>query len=360
MGSGVLRKLALAFLATLVAAPALAADSPLIIAHRGASAERPEHTLAAYERAIDQGADYIEPDLVATKDLVLVSRHENELSDTTDVASREEFESRRRDKMIDGQLVAGWFAEDFTLAELRTLRAKERVPTIRPANARFNGLYQVPTLEEIVKLVRAKEAETGRRIGLYPEIKHPTYLLEEAGIDMVDLVLRELRNLGVSADDPVFIQSFEVGTLQRLNQRSDFRLVQLVKSEGGPVDEPAMRYAEMVTPSGLAEIAKYADAIGADIRLTVDESLAPTSLVTDAQAAGLAVHVWTLRAENGFLPQALRTSGGDAQRGNHELLWVYLVASGADGLFTDNVAELFDLLKRMDDDPNDPKARAGQ
>ena len=157
----------------LILAALLAAASPvaaqerdmLIIAHRGASAERPEHTLAAYELAIDQGADYIEPDLVATKDLVLVSRHENELSGTTDVASREEFEDRRRDKTIDGQKVAGWFAEDFTLAELRTLRAKERIPSLRPANARFDGLYQVPTLADIVKLVRAKEAETGRRIG---------------------------------------------------------------------------------------------------------------------------------------------------------------------------------------------------
>ncbi|HSJ78389.1 MAG TPA: glycerophosphodiester phosphodiesterase family protein, partial [Erythrobacter sp.] len=181
-------------LASLLAAasPAIA-EEMLIIAHRGASAERPEHTLPAYELAIDQGADYIEPDLVATKDLVLVSRHENELSGTTDVATREEFEDRRRDKTIDGQKVAGWFAEDFTLAELRTLRAKERIPSLRPASARYDGLYQVPTLAEIVKLVRAKEAATGRRIGLYPELKHPEFLLQNAGIDMVDLLLQELR-----------------------------------------------------------------------------------------------------------------------------------------------------------------------
>ncbi len=243
-------------------APLLAAEGDvLVIAHRGASAERPEHTLAAYEMAIDRGVDYIEPDLVATKDLVLVARHENELSDTTDVASREEFEDRRRDKTVDGQRVAGWFVEDFTLAELRTLRTKERIPLVRPANARFDGLYQVPTLEDIVKLVRAKEAETGRRIGLYPELKHPNFLLQEAGIDMVDLLLRELRRLGVSEADPVFIQSFEVGVLQRLDRRSDFKLVQLVKPEDGPADEPAMRYAEMIAPSGLAEIAKYADVL---------------------------------------------------------------------------------------------------
>ncbi|MEO0057050.1 MAG: hypothetical protein RIT17_487, partial [Pseudomonadota bacterium] len=272
--------------ALLAAATPLAAQDMLVIAHRGASAERPEHTLAAYELAIDQGADYIEPDLVVTKDLVLVSRHENELSGTTDVASREEFEDRRRDKTIDGQKVAGWFAEDFTLAELRTLRAKERIPNLRPANARFDGLYQVATLAEIVKLVRAKEAATGRRIGLYPELKHPEFLLQEAGIDMVDLLLRDLRELGITPADPVFIQSFEVGPLQRLRQRGGgFKLVQLVAPLAGPADEPAMRYAEMVTPTGLAEVAKYADAVGAHIALILAPDGTPTSLVADAKAA---------------------------------------------------------------------------
>jgi glycerophosphoryl diester phosphodiesterase len=219
-------KAGLLLAALLAAAPAAAQNGEmLIIAHRGASAERPEHTLAAYERAIDDGADYIEPDLVTTKDLVLVARHENELSGTTDVATREEFEDRRRDKTIDGQKVAGWFAEDFTLAELRTLRAKERIPALRPANARYDGLYQVPTFAEIVKLVRAKEAETGRRIGLYPELKHPEFLLQDAGIDMVDLLLRELRNLGITAADPVFIQSFESGNLRTLATQTRLRLV---------------------------------------------------------------------------------------------------------------------------------------
>ncbi|HSM53024.1 MAG TPA: glycerophosphodiester phosphodiesterase family protein [Erythrobacter sp.] len=317
-------------------APLLATEGDvLVIAHRGASAERPEHTLAAYEMAIDQGADYIEPDLVATKDLVLVARHENELSDTTDVASREEFEDRRRDKTVDGQRVAGWFVEDFTLAELRTLRAKERIPLVRPANARFDGLYQVPTLEDIVKLVRAKEAETGRRIGLYPELKHPNFLLQEAGIDMVDLLLRELRRLGVSEADPVFIQSFEVGVLQRLDRRSDFKLVQLVKPEDGPADEPAMRYAEMIAPSGLAEIAKYADVLGAHIGLILGADGTPTSLVADAMAAGLEVHVWTLRPENAFLPAPLRGQGGDAAHGNAAALKDMLVSAGVSGIFTD-------------------------
>jgi glycerophosphoryl diester phosphodiesterase len=322
----------------LVGTPAAAQESDmLIIAHRGASAERPEHTLAAYERAIDQGADYIEPDLVVTKDLVLVSRHENELSGTTDVATREEFEERRRDKIIDGQRIAGWFAEDFTLAELRTLRAKERIPSLRPANARFDGLYQVPTLAEIVKLTRAKEAATGRRIGLYPELKHPEFLLQDAGIDMVDLLLREFRTLGITPTDPVFIQSFEVGPLQRLKQRGGgFKLVQLVKPEDGPADEPAMRYAEMVTPTGLAEMARYADAVGAHISLILNPDGTPTTLVADARAAGMAVHAWTVRPENEFLPPMLRTGDDPNGKGCGDVkLAAMLRAAGVAGVFSD-------------------------
>lgn len=330
------RSLALILLAAMVPT-ASAAQDMLIIAHRGASAERPEHTLAAYELAIDQGADYIEPDLVATKDLVLVSRHENELSGTTDVATREEFEDRRRDKTIDGRLVAGWFVEDFTLAELRTLRAKERIPSLRPANTRFDGLYQVPTLAEIVKLVRGKEAATGKRIGLYPELKHPTFLLQNAGIDLVDLLLREFRQLGITPDDPVFIQSFEVAPLQRLKARGGgFKLVQLVAPGEGPADEPTMRYAEMVTPTGLADVAKYADAVGAHIALVLNPDGSPTSLVADAGAAGLAVHAWTVRPENDFLPPMLRTGEEPKGRGCGDVkLAALLKAAGVAGVFSD-------------------------
>jgi glycerophosphoryl diester phosphodiesterase len=330
------RSLALILLAAMAPCAAGAQDM-LIIAHRGASAERPEHTLAAYERAIDQGADYIEPDLVATKDLVLVARHENELSRTTDIATREEFADRRSTKTIDGRLVSGWFAEDFTLAELRTLRAKERIPSLRPANARFDGLYQVPTLAEIVKLVRAKEAATGKRIGLYPELKHPAFLLQNAGIDLVDMLLREFRQLGITPQDPVFIQSFEIAPLQRLKARGGgFKLVQLVAPGEGPADEPAMRYAEMVTPTGLADVAKYADAVGAHIAMVLNPDGTPTSLVADAQAAGMAVHAWTVRPENDFLPAMLRTGEepnglgcGDVQ------LAALLKAAGVAGVFTD-------------------------
>ncbi|MEP0392406.1 MAG: glycerophosphodiester phosphodiesterase family protein [Erythrobacter sp.] len=337
--------------APFMAAAALAdGGDPLIIAHRGASGDRPEHTLAAYELAIDQGADFIEPDLVVTKDLVLVSRHENELSGTTDVASREEFDHLKREKTIDGTRVAGWFAEDFTLEELRTLRAKERVPASRPANTRFNGLYQVPTFEEIVKLVRAKEAETGRKIGLYPELKHPNFVLEVEGIDMVDLALRELRNLGIEPSDPIFIQCFEVGTLRRLNQRSDYKLIQLVAPDGGPVDEPDMRYAEMITPSGLEEIAAYADGIGPWLGHVIDpQSMAATSLVADAHGFGLKVHPWTLRKENGFLPAGLQNEGGPAADGKWQMFWRAALASGADGFFTDNVKEFVALTGQADE-----------
>lgn len=319
-------------------APApLLADDMLVIAHRGASGERPEHTLAAYELAIDQGADYIEPDLVVTKDLVLVARHENELSDTTDVASREEFADRRRSKTIDGRLVSGWFAEDFTLAELRKLRAKERLPGLRPANTRFDGLYQIPTFAEIVQLVRAKEAETGRTIGLYPELKHPTFLLQDSGIDSVDLLVAALREADLDdADDAVFVQSFEVGPLRRLDRLVDVPLVLLVKPGDGPADEPALRYEDMVTPSGLAEVASYADAIGADLQLLFGPEGIPSGVVADAKAAGLAVHAWTLRKENAYLPPMLRR--GAAENGTGDVLGMVTIlkAQGIDGVFTDD------------------------
>ncbi len=345
----------LALGALFVAAPAAAdshtegasiMDRPLIIAHRGASGERPEHTLAAYELAIELGADFIEPDLVVTKDLHLVSRHENELSGTTDVASREEFEALHRTKTIDGRQVAGWFAEDFTLAELRTLRARERVGNIRPDSAAYNGLYQVPTFAEIVQLVRVKEAETGRTIGLYPELKHPTLILEQEGIDMVDLMVTQLRQFGFDrADAPVFVQVFEVGPLQRLNQRVDTPLVLLIAPTGGPYDEPDMRWADMLTPTGLGEIAEYADGIGPWLGHVLDtDTLQPSALVADAHAAGLQVHPWTLRKENGFLPASLQGEGGPSGDGQYLRLWNAAIATGADGFFTDNTRELIALM----------------
>ncbi|QPD00517.1 glycerophosphodiester phosphodiesterase [Qipengyuania soli] len=329
-------RLTVALIGAVTAIPASAGDM-LVIAHRGASGERPEHTLAAYERAIDQGADYIEPDLVATKDNVLVARHENELSDTTDVGAREEFADRRRSKTIDGKLVSGWFAEDFTIAELRTLRAKERLPTLRTANARFDGLYPVPTFEEILTLVRAKEAETGRRIGIYPELKHPNFLLQEAGIDTVDLLVTALRKADLDdADDPVFIQCFEVGTLRRLNKMVDVPLILLVKGEGGPADEPALYYLDMLTPTGLKDVAAYADGVGADMRLLFGPEGIPSGLVDDVHAAGLKLHAWTLRKENAFLPPVLKRGTDENGTGDVLGMVTLLKVQGVDGVFTDD------------------------
>lgn len=331
-------RLILALLLALAGALPAAAAPLLVIAHRGASGERPEHTLAAYERAIDAGADYIEPDLVATKDLVLVARHEPEIGGTTDVATRPEFADRRRSKEIDGELVTGWFVEDFTLAELRTLRAKERLPGVRPTNAAFDGLYQVPTFAEIVALVRAKQAETGRRVGLYPELKHPTALLQNDGIDSVDLLVRALKEAKLdAAGAPVFVQSFEVTPLRRLKTLLPaVPLVQLIATEGGPADEPANTYARMIRPEGLTEIAGYAAAIGIDAKLLAAAGDQPRELIAAAHDAGLKVHVWTLRKENMFLPPALQRGSSPAATGNLAALVAQLASAGVDGVFTDD------------------------
>jgi glycerophosphoryl diester phosphodiesterase len=332
-----------AIAALLLAVPAAA---QVVIAHRGASGERPEHTLAAYERAIDQGADYVEPDLVVTKDGVLVARHENEISGTTDVADRPEFADRKRVKTIDGREVTGWFAEDFTLAELRTLRARERLPQLRPDNARFDGLYPVPTLAEVIALVRAKEAETGRRIGIYPELKHPRFLMEQ-GRDVVALLVHQLHAAGYrSGEEPVFIQSFEIEPLVRLAGLTELRLVQLVAAAGGPADRPDLTYAAMLEPGALPRIAGYADGIGAELSLILSPDGSPTGLVEAAHAAGLTVHAWTLRKENAFLPPALRRGEEPAASGDYAALWQLLARAGVDGVLTDNPHEAVSARSR--------------
>ena len=337
MGECVLLRLLVALLLAVSSVQAVATDHMLVIGHRGAAGERPEHTLAGYERAIDEGADYIEPDLVVTKDLVLVARHENEIGGTTDVAEHPEFADRRRTKEVDGRLVSGWFVEDFTLAELRTLRAKERIPGVRSANARFDGLYQVPTFAEIVQLVKAKEAEAGRTIGLYPELKHPNFLLQTDGIDSVDLLVSALHKAGLDhRGDPVFIQCFEVGPLKRLHKLLPLPLVQLVGADGGPADEPGVTYAAMLSPSGLHDIAQYAAAIGADMRLLFTPEGRPTDLIAAAHDAGLKVHAWTLRKENAFLPPALRRGGNPEGTGDIAAAFAALQKAGVDGVFTDD------------------------
>ena len=321
---------------TLTAEPLVADTSMLIIAHRGASADRPEHTLAAYELAMIRGADYIEPDLVVTRDGVLVSRHENELSGTTDVASRADFSDRYREKTIDGEQITGWFAEDFTLAELRTLRARERISDIRPQNVAYDGLYQIPTFKEIVKLTRAYEAQTGRSIGVYPELKHTTFLMQHANLDAVALLLGELKDLDLKPTDLIFIQCFEVEALQRLAEVSDYRLVQLVAPDGGPADKPEQSYADMISPAGLAQVARYADVVGANIAQILQPDGTPTSLVANARTAGLEVHAWTLRPENQFLPPQLWTGDDPIERGCGDLALAQMLArAGVAGVFTD-------------------------
>ena len=315
-------------------APSASAAEPILIAHRGASGERPEHTLASYERAIDQGADYIEPDLVLTKDGVLVARHENEIGGTTDVADHPEFADRKTSKQIDGVEMVGWFTEDFTLAELRTLRARERLPDLRPANKRFNDLYLIPTFEEILKLVRAKEAETGRRIGIYPETKHPSYFAK-IGLPHQAAMFALLSQYGYeNADDPVFIQSFEVGNLKALRAATRLRLIQLVDAEGGPADLPGTTYADMLTVQGLGDIAAYADGVGPSAAMILAPG-GPTALVGRAHDAGLQVHVWTLRMENSFLPAQFQRPDDPQGRGDFTGYVQAIAATGVDGVFSD-------------------------
>jgi len=337
MGGGPGMKWLPALLVLALAAPAMA-EGPLIIAHRGASAERPEHTLAAYELAIDRGADFIEPDLVSTKDKVLVARHENEISGTTDVADHPEFADRKATRTIDGKDVTGWFTEDFTLAELKTLRAKERLPDLRPGNTAYDGQFEVPTFAEVLELVKRKEGEAGRRIGIEPELKHPTYFMQH-GLALDDLLLSQLAEAGYSKkDDPVFIQCFEVGALAALSAKTELRLVQLAEAGTTPPDLPGVPYAAMVSADGLKALAAYADAVGADMRFVLNPDGSPTSLVADAHAAGLQVHVWTLRPENAFLPKPLQVGNDPAGRGNFAALLKLLESAGVDAVFTDDPA----------------------
>jgi len=301
---------------------------PIVIAHRGASGERPEHTLAAYELAIAQGADFIEPDLVSTRDGVLVARHENEISGTTDVAARAEFAGRRARKVIDGAAVEGWFTEDFTLAELKTLRARERLPEVRPVNAAYDGQFEVPTFAEILALA------TTHGVGVYPETKHPSYF-RGVGLPLEETLFREIEAAGLDRPDAaLFIQSFEVANLQALRTTTHAPLVQLIAAEGAPAcGGPS--YAQMIMPEGLRAVAAYADAIGPDKRLVFGEDGRPTRLVEDAHAAGLLVHPWTYRAENRFLPLMVRR--GDDPDAHGDLAGELAAAfdAGVDGVFCD-------------------------
>jgi glycerophosphoryl diester phosphodiesterase len=319
--------------------PAAMFPTPIVIAHRGASGHRPEHTLAAYALAVAMGADFIEPDLVITKDGVLVARHENEIGGTTDVAER--FPDRRRTAVIDGTPVTGWFTEDFTLAELRTLRARERLAFRSHAH---DGEEAIPTFDEVLALADALGRQRGRPVGVYPETKHPTHF-RGIGLPLEPPLLAALRARGLDrADAPVFIQSFEVGNLQALRRQTRVPLVLLLAGGEAPYDRQLLgdrrTGAEWVTPAGLREVAAFADAVGVHTRMLVGGApdAAPTALVRDAHAAGLMVHAWTLRPEAAFLAPRYR---GDPLAEVREL-----AALGVDGLFGDYPDQLVQGLGR--------------
>ena len=319
---------------------------PLVIGHRGASGYRPEHTLASYELAARQGADYIEPDLVVTKDGVLVARHEPEISTTTDVAQHPEFAARKTTKPLDGVPTTGWFTEDFTLAELKTLRATERIPDLRPQNTAFDGRFEIPTFQEVIDLRKRLSHELRREIGIYPETKHPTYF-RNLGLPLEERLVWALRRNGLDRKQaPVFVQSFEVGNLQALEHVLRVPLVQLFGAKTArPYDFVASgdprTYADLATPAGLASVAGYASGAGPSKdyivpRDTTGRSLPPTTFVRDAHRAGLVVHPYTFRAENTFLPLELRSSADPAAYGDLAAEVRQFFDLGVDGLFTDN------------------------
>jgi glycerophosphoryl diester phosphodiesterase len=330
----------------------------IVIGHRGAPAYRPEHTVASYTLAIEMGADYIEPDLVSTKDHRLVARHENDIGGTTDVAAHPEFADRRTTKTIDGVEHADtWFTEDFTLSELRTLRAVERLADVRPQNTPLNGLFPIPTFQEVIDVARR------HGVGIYPETKHPTYF-DSIGLSLEEPLLDALRRNRLNRRGAkVFIQSFEVGNLQELSRRTRVPLIQLIDATGAPADFVARgdprTYDDMVTPQGLRDIAGYADGIGPDKSRILPGNTAggqlgePTSLIRDAHRAGLLVHPWTFRPENEFLAARFRV--GDPSNEQYrrtpgeepaELALYYRL--GVDGLFADNADTAVAVRERLD------------
>ncbi|MBY0465835.1 MAG: glycerophosphodiester phosphodiesterase [Burkholderiales bacterium] len=343
-------------------------QAPLVIGHRGAAGYLPDHTLEGYLKAIDMGADFIEPDLVVTQDGELIARHEPNITGTTDVASRPEFASRKTTRMVDGVAETGWFATDFTLAEIKTLRA---VQPLSDRSAAFNGLYQIPTFREVLNLAKTEGAKRGKTIGVYPETKHPTYH-QDANLKLEDRLLAVLAEYGYTTKaSPVIVQSFETANLKYLRTKTQVRLVQLVDGDdydfktgavtfAAPFDRPydwtragkTELFGSMVTPAGLAEIAKYADGVGpwkpyivpvkgsfdasgkmldvngdGAVNYADTASATPTSLVDDAHKVGLTVHTWTFRNEAKRLTADLK---GNPQ---NEYLLFYRI--GVDGLFSD-------------------------
>lgn len=302
---------------------------PIVIAHRGASGYRPDHTLAAYELAIALGADYIEPDLVSTSDGVLIARHENALAifnpsteqlieATTNITDLPQFSDRLTTKLIDGKPLTGWFTEDFTAQEIRTyIRTRERIPQIRPQNIQYNDQFVIPTLQEIIDLAQQKN------IGLYPETKHPSYFTS-LGLSLEESLVKILAVNGYTQEnDPIFIQSFEVSNLQKLKTLTPLPLVQLISDQGNPFDRPDLSYKEMINISGLKQIATYANAIGLNKSIIISND----DLIQNAHQVGLKVHAYTFRNEDVFLPNHLQR--------NPEAEYRIFYQMGIDGVFSD-------------------------
>ncbi len=313
--------------------------TPLVIAHRGASGYRPEHTLASYLLAIELGADYVEPDLVATRDGHLIARHEPLLDDTTDVKSRPEFASRRTTKTLDGKQVTGFFASDFTLAEIRQLRAVQPNPA---RSKQFDGQFTVPTFEEILDLVERESAQRGRRIGLYPETKHPAFHLQ-LRLPLEDRLLDALNRRGLNRPGtPIFIQSFESANLQYLRAKTPLPLVQLLEEGALIYDDSGTRVVGVdipdygderggERPKSLADVAKYANAIGPWKRQILRDigqpKLLTTTVIEQAHRAGLRVHTYTFRNEPATLAPEYNSDPLQEYRRFYEL--------GIDGVFSD-------------------------
>jgi len=354
MGTGVDRRGAIAMLAATTFVPAAVAAPPRrieLFGHRGACALRPEHTIASYELAIADGADLIEPDLVVTRDGVLIIRHEPNIAETTDVARHPEFADRKTEKTIDGQKQLGWFVEDFTLAEIRTLRAIERLPQLRPQNAAMDGRFGLVTWAEMVDFAAAKSRALGQPIGLVPELKHSTYF-RSIGLPLEERFLATLDHPYLRTC-PLVIQSFETANLidlrRRLGRRANLRLMQLIDPQHAPADVAAaggsLAPQQMMAPAGLEAIARYADILAPDTRsiipLGADGKLGPPSPVTaDAHKAGLKVIPYTFRPENVFLAADFRNADGPAARnpaGSVAEMRAY-IAAGIDGFFTDDPA----------------------
>lgn len=339
----------------------------IVIGHRGASALRPEHTLAAYQKAMDDGADFIEPDLVSTKDGVLIARHENEIGGTTNISVLNQFKDRETTKVIDGITLTGWFTEDLNYAELnQNVRARERIPEYRTANTQYNDQFSIPTLDEIIELAENNYKKTGKIVGLYIETKHPSYF-QKNGLVMEDTLLKTLSKYHYTREiAPIYLQSFEVANLkylrQQLNLHNSLKHAKIIQLLDSPTSSPAdlvitginKTYLDLALPTGLQDIATYADGVGPSKTYIFSntDANATTSFIRDAHAVGLKVHPYTFRPENGFLPVYDQCNENKLERCPTGSLKEFerFFHAGVDGVFTDDPAlgrqALADYLKK--------------